>query len=343
MLHTNKTKSKKRPIVKFFLMGCGTIVTLVLALFMWVYFALFSGPDVMEMSGYHPFRSLEAKERYLEWYDERVKHWPVISETKMVETSFGQTFVRISGPDDAPPLVLLPGGGATSLMWLPNIEALSENHRTYAVDHIYDVGRSVYTRAIETPDDLVNWFDELLNALELGDNVNLVGLSHGGWLTSQYALRFPSRLDKIVLMAPAATVLPFSSEFLKRGVLTMLPHPYFLKGLMNWLLKDLVQKDETSRMLVETALDDALLARQSFKFKMPIQPTVLQDKELQSIKVPTLFLVGENEKIYSAREAVQRLNDVAPQIKTEILPNCGHGLTITQREMVNKRIQQFLK
>jgi pimeloyl-ACP methyl ester carboxylesterase len=65
--------------------------------------------------------------------------------------------------------------------------------------------------------------------------------------------------------------------------------------------------------------------------------------ELKSIKVPTLYLVGEHEKIYSAQKAVQRLHKVAPQIKTEVIPDAGHDLTIVQAEMVNKKLLEFLK
>ena len=71
--------------------------------------------------------------------------------------------------------------------------------------------------------------------------------------------------------------------------------------------------------------------------------TVLEDEDLRSIKVPTLFLVGENERLYSAQEAVQRLNRVAPHIKTEIIPNAGHDLTVVQAEMVNRKVLDFLK
>jgi len=95
--------------------------------------------------------------------------------------------------------------------------------------------------------------------------------------------------------------------------------------------------------MVEEIIDDALMGLKCFKFKMPVSPTVLEDKELQSIKVPTLFLVGENEKLYSAQKAVQRLNTVAPQIETEVIPNAGHDLSIVQAEMVNRKVLDFLK
>ncbi len=340
----NNDQSKKKPILKFFLIGCGTITVLIVAIIIGVGVWLFSGPESMEMTSYHPFRSAKAKEQYLKHYDMRAKDWPVVSETRMVETSFGQTFVRISGPVDAPPLVLLPSAGGTSLLWIPNIQVFSKSYRVYAMDNIYDFGRSVYTQAFKNPDDLVNWLDELFSALEFGDNINLMGLSYGGWLTSQYALRFPNRLDKIVLLAPAATILPLPGEWAWRAILTIIPHRYFLRSITYWMFDDLAQKkDEASRILVDDMIDDAFMGLRCFKFKMPVHPTVLEDKELESIKVPTLFLVGENEKLYPAQKAIQRLKKVAPHIKAEIIPNAGHDLTIVQAEMVNRKVLEFLK
>jgi len=298
---------------------------------------------LMEMTAYHPFRSAKAKERYLKLYDTRAKAWPVDSETKMVDTSYGQTFVRISGDINGPPLVLLPGANSPSLLWVPNIEALSESFRTYAVDNIYDFGRSVFTRKFKVPDDFVHWLDELFSALALGDNINLIGLSYGGWLTSQYTLRFPSRLDKIVLLAPAATIVPLGTGFVKHGLLCLVPHRHFVKNMMYWVLEDLAHKDEAGRKLVEELADDAFLSIRCFKPKMLVSPTVLTDKELKSLRVPTLFMVGENENIYSAQEAVQRLKKVAPYIKIEVIPDAGHDLTILQTEMVNRKILEFLK
>ena len=55
-----------------------------------------------------------------------------------------------------------------------------------------------------------------------------------------------------------------------------------------------------------------------------------------------LFLVGENEKIYSARKAVRRLNRVAPHIKTEIIPGAGHDLWVVQADRVTGKILDFL-
>jgi pimeloyl-ACP methyl ester carboxylesterase len=210
------------------------------------------------------------------------------------------------------------------------------------VDNIYDYGRSIYTQIIKNPDEFVNWLDELFSALELGNNIDLMGLSYGGWLTSQYALRLPERLNKIVLLAPACTVLPLSYKWMFRAVLCAVPHRYFAKSFMYWLLEDLVQRGNASRALIEEYVDESYLALRSFKTKRMVNPTVLTDEELRSINVPALYLVGENEKIYSASKAIERLNEIAPQIKTEVIPHAGHDMTIVQSEMVNGIVLEFL-
>ena len=100
----------------------------------------------MKDSTYHPFRTAEAKEQFLAAYDARAKQWPIPSETTIINTSYGQTFVRISGLANNPPMVLLHGHSENSLNWLPNIEDLSQAYRTYAIDIISDPGRSVYRK-----------------------------------------------------------------------------------------------------------------------------------------------------------------------------------------------------
>jgi pimeloyl-ACP methyl ester carboxylesterase len=335
--------SKARRRVKSFLMGCGVLTLLLLAGIIGLAAWMLPGSGPIEVTEYHPFRTAEARERFLTLYDQRAQRWPVPSENRTVSTSHGTTFVRISGPVGAPPLVLLHGVSGNSLQWMPNIEALSQEFRVYAVDGITDHGRSVYTRAIESPEDYARWLDELFNGLELRDRIQLVGLSYGGWLTSQYALRFPERLDKIVLVAPVGTVLPLRMEWIRRAALSALPHRRFTRDFMYWLLEDLVRGDEAGQRMVDEWVEESYVALRSFKPKHMVNPTVLEDSDWKRLKVPTLYLVGENEKIYSAREAVQRLAAVAPQVEVAVIPRAGHDLTIVQAERVNGTILEFLK
>ncbi len=268
--------------------------------------------------------------------------WPVVSETRLIETPSGQTFIRMSGRITDPPLILLPGSRGTSLTWIPNIAALSAHYRTYALDSIYDFGLSVSSRTIKKPEDLITWLDEVLTTLVPQGPLSLIGLSYRGWLASQYALRFPERLHKIVLLAPAVTVLPVSLVLIFRALLTLIPFTSFRRQFYYWLLHDTVQSGETGRAYIDEVIADWEVAERCFRPLPMVGATILSDKELQDLKIPCLFLAGENEKMYSAQKAVERLNRVAPQIKVEIIPQAGHDLWVVQADMVNGKMLDFL-
>ena len=330
-----------RRILKYIRIGYVAITLLIIAVFVWIYFSYLSGPGAFWVNDYHPFRSETAKEEYLDYYDTKAEEWPLDSENRMVSTSYGQTFVRISGPEDAPPIVLLPGGGTSSLMWKDNIEALSENYRTYAVDDIYDWGRSVYTKNMGCPECITLWLDELFTAMGLEDSINLIGASYGAWKAGQYLMSHPERISKMVWLCPAYTVYYGNKEFEKRVFRGFIPLRHFMKKELYWTCEDMVQTEE-GRAIADDHLDGLRLAIRSFKIKIPASMTVLSDAELESIGVPVLYMAGENEKMYSVTEAVKRLDSISSNIRSEIVPNTGHCLMFSRPDLVSSKILEFL-
>ncbi|MBC8754101.1 alpha/beta hydrolase [Kordia sp. YSTF-M3] len=295
-------------------------------------------------ASYHPFKSKKAKEEYLTFYDERAKLWPVPSKNKYIETSYGQTFVRISGSEDKPPLILLPGDTENSLSWMPQIKAFSEYYKTYALDHIYDNGRSIYSRPLKEPRDFVNWLNELFDSLNLKNDINLLGFSYGGWQTSIYALAHPERLHKIILIAPSATVMQPRIGYLIPAIIVHFFPIYFItKKLVYWERKCLIKQGEVSKAIADQMIEEIVLAGKCFKKRKYVNPTVLTDNDLQKLKIPVLYLIGEKEVLYSPNKVVRRLNDVAPQIKTIIIPDASHDITHSQAAIVNKKILDFLQ
>ena len=332
---------KKRSLFKKLCLWVGAIL---LALFLIIIgLGIWLSPGKLDFnSPYHPFKTEQAKDEYLKLYDKRAKEWPAISTTKMVNTSYGQTFVRISGPENAAPLVLMHGVGGNSLQWMSNVESLSKYYKVFAVDNVYDNGRSIPSKIMTNANDYVSWLNELFDALALHDRINMVGLSYGGWITTQYALKFPNRLNKIVLLAPVGTVAQLSPGWIVRAVSVAIPLKYFTRNFLYWLAEDTVNSGAEGRALIEEHIEETFMAVRSFKGKQMVNPSVLTDEELQNIKVPILFMVGENEKIYSPHEVLERLNRVAPQIQTKLIMNAGHDLTMVQAEAVDNFILEFL-
>jgi pimeloyl-ACP methyl ester carboxylesterase len=293
----------------------------------------------MSTSSCFPYRSPAARDAHFAHYDSLVaRKWPVVSEERTVPTSYGRTFVRITGPADAPPLVLLPGAVATSIMWAPNIKTLSGVYRTVALDQIGDAGRTTCDKPVRRLDDLLVWLDELFDGLELGDRINLVGVSFGGWLAAEYARNRPKRASGAVLLAPGATVLRLSAQFLIRLTLAAVGGPRGMRSMFRWMFPDMVRKDPA---WLEEELER--IAKISLQHRELPFPKVWTDAEWASLSVPTLFLVGEHETIYSAGKAIRRLKRVAPQVTVELIPGAGHDLTIVQAETINRKILEFLK
>jgi pimeloyl-ACP methyl ester carboxylesterase len=131
----------------------------------------------------------------------------------------------------------------TSLMWAPNIEALSREYRTVAVDQMGEFGKSVCAKPIRTLQDLIAWLDELIGTLAARTRVSLVGMSYGGALATQYALHFPERLEKVVLLAPGATVLRPPAEFWVRLMGPGIARQKGLRAFFRWVFADMARTD----------------------------------------------------------------------------------------------------
>lgn len=297
----------------------------------------------MEISEFHPFKSLNAKAKYFAFEEKMLKKWPVVSEEKTVKTSYGDTFIRISGPRDGLPLILLPGGGSNSLIWQANIKSFSSIYRTYALDNIYDFGRSVYTRKMETHDDFSNWLDELFDGLSLKQNIRIAGYSYGGWVTANYAVKHPERLCRVILIAPAFSVHDITKSFIWDMILSILPFKYTKKCSLYSAMNDLVKSGKEGKEIVDERVEYFNLAMKSFKFKLGVPPNKLTDAELMNLTMPVLFLIGENDRVCKPDHAIARLNKVAPAIKTELFRNTGHDLMFTHTDKINALMLEFLK
>jgi pimeloyl-ACP methyl ester carboxylesterase len=231
-------------------------------------------------------------------------------------------------------------------MWADIIAALSAHHRTYALDIIGDAGFSVSRLGISKSGDFVNWLDEVLPVLIPAGSLSLMGISLGGSIAAQYALRFPERLRSVVLLAPAGTVLPFSPGFFVRFTAHCLPIPGLgadpLRRTCRWLFEDAVRGDDACRARLEKVIDELHRVVRDFALPPPPWPSVLGDREWQGFRVPCLFLVGENEKMYSAEAAVRRLRRVAPQVRAQIVTGAGHDLTMVKPDLVTRNVLEFL-
>ncbi len=112
-------------------------------------------------------------------------------------------FVREAGPAEAPPLVLVHGWGADSLLnWYRVIPHLSGHFRVIAVDQ-RNHGKSDRVRGQYRVEGVADELAGVLDALGIGRAV-VAGYSMGGMVAQVLAHRHPHRVSKLVLVATAA-------------------------------------------------------------------------------------------------------------------------------------------
>ncbi|MGA5194078.1 alpha/beta fold hydrolase [Streptomyces exfoliatus] len=265
-------------------------------------------------------------------YDELRARWPETTEERDVATPYGPTRVHVYGPADGSPLVLLPGGSATGLVWFANAPALGKRYRVYAVDLLGDAGRTERQGTpLKSADDLTAWLDALLNGLGLA-RTHLCGHSYGAWLAVRYALRAPSRVDRLVLVDPTQVFAGFRPGYLLRALPALIrPNEARARAFLAWETAD-AHPDETWQRLY--ALATTVPGR---KLVVGGRPRVAD------LRMPVLALFAERSRAHHAGKAAARARRTLSHAEVALLPGATHhSLPLTAPRQLNDRLTAFL-
>jgi pimeloyl-ACP methyl ester carboxylesterase len=277
----------------------------------------------------------EGKAKCLAIYETGLAHWPVPYDQLDLPTRFGSTHVIVSGPKTAPPLVLLHGQWASSMMWSSVIGELSQGYRTYAIDQIDDIGKSVPARLPASRSDYATWLLDVLDQLDL-PQVDLVGLSYGGFLAVNFALSAPGRVKRLILLCPG--VPSFGPPTFKWAI-HGLPMTLFPSRLTaRWLIQGMSVKGDLSHSL---EAEQIMAGVMNLRSRIPFRP-VFSDNEFGNLKMAVLLLIGDKEAMVDPKAAAARARQLIPHIETTLISNAGHMLNTDQPEVMLGRILRFL-
>jgi pimeloyl-ACP methyl ester carboxylesterase len=279
------------------------------------------------------FKTPELESQFLAAYEAALDLWPVPSEALDVPTRFGSTHVNACGLKEKPAMVLLSGFGANSTMWYPNVAALSSQFRLYALDTIGQPGKSIPSRQIDAQNSQV-WIQDVLDGLSI-QRARLVGISLGGWLSLNFALHTPERVERLVLLDPASSFEKVSPSFFWHSLIPIMIHPT-RPGLIRYF-KWMTRGYAVNSCWGELMLQGILNARP----QPPIRPKVFSDEALRQVETPTLLLIGGRSVIYDPERAYRRATRLMPNLEAEFIPNASHALNDEKSEIVNARILQF--
>ncbi len=283
------------------------------------------------------YKSDKAREKAIASYDDFLTRWPVPYRTQNVMTGFGETYIIISGPPQAKPLVLLHGGATNSTMWMNNIATLSSEFQVFAVDIIGEPGKSAGTRPLYKSDGHARWLNEVFAALKIHEAA-LCGLSLGAMLAWKFALRYPESVSSLALLstsslAPSSSNINLSVMF-SAILANVLPIYSFGKKFLNTI-------SATALRWPDWAVKGFIAQYQSYKFNFD-KISIISDDELSQLPAKTLVLMGKDEVLYDPISVVSRIHSVAPSIIVEILPGAKHTISTDQPDLVNEKLLNFL-
>lgn len=242
----------------------------------------------------------------------------------------------VAGAEDAPPILLLHGLGATKASWLTVVPQLAERYRVYVVD-LPGFGSSSKPRGRYD----AAWFARHMFAFldELGiDQVRIAGNSMGGRIAQEMALAQPARVLAIACLCPATAFSHRPGLFLARVLrpelglaVNRLPRAQVLQGM-----KDLfADARNVERSWYVAAIDDFLRTWKGFRARIAFfaaaRRIYLEEPQgekgfwsrVKALESRSFYIFGRQDRLISAQFARQ-FQEVLPSARVEVWEDCGH-------------------
>jgi pimeloyl-ACP methyl ester carboxylesterase len=245
-------------------------------------------------------------------------------QAETVDVAGRPTVIMSGGTGE--PFVYLHSTLGEAFMWLPFFQAWARRFRVLVPTHP-GFGQSGGFDQVDTIEDMAFHYVELLDALGL-EEVILGGVSLGGWIAAEFAVRWPERVKKLwIADAPGLWVedQPLGDLFRLTQDRRRLREMLFddPRGAM----ASMVIKDEPDEQAILTAYQSmTVLAR--LVWERPYDPKLAA--RLRRVACPTLLVWGEHDRLVPPAYG-EAYKQYLPNAELRLIPNCGH-LPMFERE-----------
>lgn len=255
------------------------------------------------------------------------------------------------------PVILVHGFGGNKEGWIAQWNPLSEHFKVVRFDN-RNGGESDRPNQPNTMEMLADDIRGLMDYLKI-DKANVIGWSMGGIIVQKFALKYPDRLNKVVLIN---TVLGAPDnqgvEMLKKNHIKELedrkkdpvkcfwdnaPLGFYFKfrkemganpkkkfyGL--WSVEDLIEFQNFSPPTPQDINYQSAALIQTFTYD-----------DLKQLKTPTLLIASSHDRLTSSNTMVQ-MHKAIPNSILKIIEKAGHNSPLSRAPEVNEAIIEFLK
>lgn len=242
--------------------------------------------------------------------------------------------IRMMRGGTGEPLLFLHGARGASA-WLPFFETMSQRFELIVPEHP-GFGGSDTPDWLDNVGDLAYFYLDLIGALKL-PRLNLAGVSLGGWIASEIAVRDQSALKTLTLICAAGIHV----KGVPKGDIFMWSRGDFIRNIFH-------DQKFAEAMLAQTPSDAELMTEMKNRLataKLGWQPRLYNPdlaKWLHRIGLPTLIVWGDDDKVFPPPygEAFHRL---VPGSRLEVVKNAGHTLQIEKADELAALMTRFIQ
>jgi len=255
-------------------------------------------------------------------------------------TVFGAKINYVEAGDAKnPTVVLLHGLGSSTTSWVLNISALSQKYHVIALDQI-GFGKSDKPMLKYRVGTYTDFLDKFLSEIKI-EKATLIGNSLGGWVAADFALKYPNKVEKIVL-ADSAGIKPSNVNLNQIYALN-----YSTREEVRTLVK-LVFYNQTifgSDAFIEESMRVRVAAGDGYTINSLID-SIKRDEDflngrLGGIKQPTLIIWGRQDGILPLADG-ERFDREIPNSTLVVFDGCGHVPQVEKAPDFNKQVLDFL-
>ncbi|MCA9670028.1 MAG: alpha/beta hydrolase [Myxococcales bacterium] len=254
---------------------------------------------------------------------------------------------RVSGPEGAPPLLLVHGLLASTQEWEQVRPAFDSRYRVYAIDlpgHGYSDKRDGFSMELPDMAEVLAGFCETLG---LG-RVMLVGQSMGGAVSIVVASRHRQVVDRLVLVDPISYpfVMPLKGQIgvtplLGRFVVRFAYNRTTLRDFMRndvYFNKARCSEEEVDRFLAHLDMPGG---RAAIHRAMQATANVgwLYD-DIINVNLPTHIIWGQDDKLIPTKLAPRLHKDIRGST-LDVIPYCGHSPMTEKPDRFAKSVLRF--
>ena len=246
---------------------------------------------------------------------------------------------EVTGPSNAPAIVLGHSLGATLASWDPQVAALAQRLRVVRYD-VRGHGRSPVQPGPCEMADLGNDLLALLDGLGI-ERAHLLGLSLGGMSSMWLAARHPERVGRLIVCATSALLGP--PEFwagraaaVRAGGCASIADAVVARWFTPGFRQRHPEVVADMRAMIASTPAEGYAVLCGAIGRMDLQG------DLGAIRAPTLAIAGADDPA-TPPEHLERIAAAIPGGRVAVVPEAAHLLNVEQPERVTQLILQHLE